>query len=76
MKVSTRLLTLVGAAVLALAALGGLSLYTLQRAMVHDREAEITNMLAMGEHLVAHYYDEQKQGRLTEARRRLRPRKP
>ena len=67
MKVSTRLLILVGAAVLALAALGGLSLYTLQRAMVHDRETEITNMLAMGEHLVAHYYDQQKQGRLTEA---------
>jgi methyl-accepting chemotaxis protein len=66
MKLSTRLLILVGAAVFALAALGGLSLATLQRAMVHDREAEITNMLVMGEHLVAHYYDEQKQGRLTE----------
>jgi methyl-accepting chemotaxis protein len=34
--------------------------------MVHDREAEINNMLVMGEHLVAHYYDEQKQGRLTQ----------
>jgi methyl-accepting chemotaxis protein len=66
MKVSTRLLILVGAAVLALAALGGISLFTLQRAMVHDREAEINNMLVMGEHLVAHYYDEQKQGRLTQ----------
>ncbi|MFC5547036.1 methyl-accepting chemotaxis protein [Massilia aerilata] len=65
MKVSTRLLILVGAAVLALATLGGLGLATLQRAMQHDREAEITNMLVMGEHLVAHYYDEQKQGRLT-----------
>ncbi|MGB9108447.1 MAG: methyl-accepting chemotaxis protein, partial [Telluria sp.] len=66
MKLSTRLLILVGAAVLALAALGGISLTTLQRAMMHDREAEITNMLLMGEHLVAHYYDEQKQGRLTQ----------
>jgi methyl-accepting chemotaxis protein len=66
MKLSTRLLILVGAAVTALAALGGISLYSLQRAMVHDREAEITNMLVMGEHLVAHYYDEQKQGHLTQ----------
>jgi methyl-accepting chemotaxis protein len=66
MKVSTRLLVLVGAAVLALAALGGLSLHTLQRALMNDREAQITNMLMMGEHLVAHYYDEQKQGRLTQ----------
>jgi methyl-accepting chemotaxis protein len=66
MKVSTRLLILVGAAVVALAALGGLSLYTLQRALMHDREAQITNMLVMGEHLVSHYYDEQKQGRMSE----------
>jgi len=65
MKVSTRLLILVGAAVIALASLGGLGLHTLQRAMMHDREAEITNMLVMGEHLVAHYHDEQKQGRLS-----------
>ena len=67
MKVSTRLLILVGAAMLALAVLGGLSLRTLDRALLSDRQAQITNMLLMGEHLVAHYYDEQKQGRLTEA---------
>ena len=66
MKVSTRLLILVGAAVLALATLGGLSLHNLKRAMMDDREAQVTNMLVMGEHLVAHYYDEQKQGRLTQ----------
>jgi methyl-accepting chemotaxis protein len=66
MKVSTRLLVLVGAAVLALATLGALSLHTLHRALMNDREAQITNMLMMGEHLVAHYHDEQKQGRLTE----------
>jgi len=67
MKVSTRLLILVGAAVLALATLGGLSLNTLHGALVNDREAQIRNMLMMGEHLVAHYYQEQQQGRLTEA---------
>jgi methyl-accepting chemotaxis protein len=66
MKVSTRLFILVGASVLALALLGGLSLYTLHRSLLNDREAQISNMLMMGEHLVAHYYDEQQQGRLTQ----------
>jgi len=66
MKVSTRLLILVGASVLALAALGGISLATLHRALMNDREAQISNMLMMGEHLVAHYYDEQKTGRMTQ----------
>jgi methyl-accepting chemotaxis protein len=67
MKVSTRLIVLVGAALLALAALGTLSLNSLHRALRADREAQISNMLVMGEHLVAHYYAEQQQGRLTEA---------
>jgi methyl-accepting chemotaxis protein len=67
LKVSTRLLILVTAAMLALAALGGLSLRTLDRALLNDRQAQISNMLMVGEHLVAHYYDQQKQGRLTEA---------
>ncbi|WP_081933698.1 methyl-accepting chemotaxis protein [Massilia sp. 9096] len=67
MKVSTRLLLLVGAAVVALASLGTLGLSTLHRAMLDDREAQITNMLIQAEHLVAHYNDEQKQGRLSEA---------
>jgi methyl-accepting chemotaxis protein len=67
LKVSTRLLILVSAAIVSLAALGGLSLRTLDQALLNDREAQIINMLMVGEHLVAHYYDEQKQGRLTEA---------
>jgi methyl-accepting chemotaxis protein len=67
MKVSTRLLILVGAAVLALATVGGLSLHTLDRALMDGRQAQISNMLMMGEHLVAHYYEEQKLGHLTEA---------
>lgn len=52
---------------LALAALGGLSLQTLDRALLNDRKAQISNMLLVGEHLVAHYYDQQKLGILTEA---------
>ncbi|QJE02272.1 chemotaxis protein [Massilia forsythiae] len=67
MKVSTRLLVLVGAAVLALATLGALGLYTLQHALLSGREAEIANMLRMGEHLVSHYHDQETQGRMTRA---------
>ena len=48
MKVSQRLLLLVGAALLAMAMLGGFSLRTLHNAMLHDREAQIINMLKMG----------------------------
>jgi len=66
MKVSTRLIILVGAAVVALATLGGLSLRTLDGALMNDREAQIGNMLMMGEHLVDHYYQEQQQGRMTQ----------
>ena len=65
MKVSTRLLILVGAAIAALALLGGLSLNTLHGALMHDREAQIRNMLMMGQHLVEHYQGEQQAGRLS-----------
>jgi methyl-accepting chemotaxis protein len=67
MKVSTRLIILVGAALVALSALGALSLRTLHGAMLSDREAQISNMLVMGEHLAAHYYGLQQRGLLTEA---------
>ena len=65
MKVSTRLAALVGAALLALALMGALNLRTLHNTMLADREAQIGNMLIMGEHLVAHYYRQQQQGLLT-----------
>jgi methyl-accepting chemotaxis protein len=66
MKVSTRLALLVGAALLALAALGALSLRTLHSAMLSDRDAQISNMLMMGEHLADHYYGLQQKGQLTQ----------
>ncbi|TFW35352.1 methyl-accepting chemotaxis protein [Massilia horti] len=66
MKVSTRLVILVCTALTGLAALGGLSLYSLQRSQLSGREAQIRNMLIMGEHLVAHYQGLQQQGKLTE----------
>ena len=65
MKVSHRLILLVGAALLAMAMLGAYSLRTLHAAMLHDREAQIVNMLKMGEHLVAWYHAQELDGRLT-----------
>ena len=67
MKVSTRLITLVAAALTALICMGALNLRTLHNAMLGDREAQISNMLVMGEHLVAHYYEQQQKGLLTQA---------
>ncbi|KAB8064551.1 methyl-accepting chemotaxis protein [Janthinobacterium violaceinigrum] len=65
MKVSHRLILLVGAALLGMALLGAYSLRNLYQAMRHDREAQIVNMLKMGEHLAAHYHAEELAGRLT-----------
>ena len=65
MKVSHRLILLVGAALLGMALLGAYSLRNLYQAMRHDREAQIVNMLKMGEHLAAHYHAEEVAGRLT-----------
>ncbi len=65
MKVSHRLILLVGAALLGMALLGAYSLRNLHQAMRHDREAQIVNMLKMGEHLAAHYHAEEQAGRLT-----------
>jgi methyl-accepting chemotaxis protein len=67
MKVSTRLFSLVAAALVALAALGGMSLTTLHKSLLGDREAQISNMLQMGNRLVAHFYQLEQQGKLTEA---------
>jgi methyl-accepting chemotaxis protein len=66
MKVSTRLILLVGAALVALTSMGALSLWTLHAAMLSDRDAQISNMLMMGEHLADHYYGLQQQGSLTQ----------
>jgi methyl-accepting chemotaxis protein len=67
LKVSTRLAILVCAALVALTLLGALSLRTLYTSMRSGREAQISNMLMMGEHLVDHYYGLQQRGTLTEA---------
>jgi len=65
MKVSHRLILLVGAALLAMAMLGACSLRNLYQAMQHDRQAQIVNMLKMGHHLAAHYHGLELSGQLT-----------
>ena len=65
MKVSHRLILLVGAALLGMAMLGAYSLRNLYQALLHDREAQIVNMLKMGEHLIAHYHGQELAGQLT-----------
>jgi methyl-accepting chemotaxis protein len=65
MKVSHRLILLVGAALLAMAMLGAYSLRNLYQAMQHDRQAQIVNMLKMGQHLAAHYHGLELSGQLT-----------
>ena len=52
---------------MALTFLGALSLRILHNAMLSDREAQISNMLMMGEHLADHYYALQQKGAMTEA---------
>jgi methyl-accepting chemotaxis protein len=74
MKISTRLLVLVGTASIALALVGMNSLSTLRKALVHDREQQIENMLYMGENLVKHYQELEANGSLTrdEAQKRAK----
>lgn len=66
MKVSTRLIVLVGAAILSLIILGALDLRTLRKSMLSDRESQISNMLIMAEHLTANYYQQQQKGLLSQ----------
>ena len=65
MKVTTRLIILVGAALLAIALIGAHSLATLNKALFNDRKAQIVNMLKMGERLVSYYYEQERSGALT-----------
>ncbi|HTD03105.1 methyl-accepting chemotaxis protein [Undibacterium sp.] len=67
MKVTSRLILLVGAALLAVALVGGVGLYALRKATVQGREAQIVNMLKMGERLVAYYQGLEQNGSLTQA---------
>ncbi|WP_343583548.1 methyl-accepting chemotaxis protein [Herbaspirillum sp.] len=65
MKISTRLMLLVGVAVIALSALCGAGLYSLKTSMMDDRKAQIVNMLKMGMKLVTYYQSLEANGTLT-----------
>ena len=65
MKVSTRLLVLALAALIALLSVGAYSLYSIRQAMLDDKRAQITNLLQMAEHLVTYFHDEETAGKLS-----------
>ena len=67
MTVAKRLMILVAAALLAVAIVGGGSLYTMRQALLQERKDQIVNMLTMAEHLIKYYYAQQQNGSLTEA---------
>jgi methyl-accepting chemotaxis protein len=65
MKVSTRLTVLALTALVALLLVGSYSLYSVKRAMLEDKRAQITNLLEMAEHLAAYYHDQEVAGTMT-----------
>ncbi|MGZ7177787.1 methyl-accepting chemotaxis protein [Burkholderia gladioli] len=66
MKLSTKLLMLVAAALLGIVLLAALSLYTLRGALVDSRRDEIVILLEKAEHLVDSYRAMQASGALTQ----------
>ncbi|MCY0386180.1 methyl-accepting chemotaxis protein [Robbsia sp. Bb-Pol-6] len=65
MKISTRLVLLVAAALVALFSVGGYALTTLKHTMLDERRAQITNLLQMAQHLADYYHDQEVAGTLT-----------
>jgi methyl-accepting chemotaxis protein len=66
MNIFRKLLLLVGAAALAIAAVGGVGLSSLYNVLLQDRQCKIETMLYMGENLVKHYHGLQLNGALTQ----------
>ncbi|WP_409014741.1 methyl-accepting chemotaxis protein [Caballeronia sp. LZ024] len=65
MKVSTRLMLLAVTALIALLAVGGYSVYSVRRAMLDDKQAQIVNLLEMAEHLAEYYHTQEVAGAMT-----------
>ncbi len=65
MKLSTKLLVLVAAALLGVALLAGVALHTLRSALIDSRREEIITLLAKAEHLVSTYQALDARGTLT-----------
>ncbi|WP_347555302.1 methyl-accepting chemotaxis protein [Robbsia sp. KACC 23696] len=65
MKTSTKLLSLVGTALIGVAAIAGIALYFLNASLLDGRRAEVVNLLKKAEHIVQYYHDQQTNGTLT-----------
>ena len=65
MKISTRLILLVGAALLGIACVVAVALYSLGHALTTYRQAEIVNLLGKAEHLVEYYRDLESSGKMS-----------
>ncbi len=71
MNISKKLLTLVGTAVLAIAAIGAVSLSSLYSVLLNDRHTQIETMLYMAENLVSHYHQQEQRGLLSREQAQL-----
>ncbi|MFC3627448.1 methyl-accepting chemotaxis protein [Vogesella amnigena] len=67
MKLSTRLLVLIAASLLALLLLGGFALQSIRSTLVNEKEQQITHLLQMAEHVVAQQVKQVADGKLQEA---------
>jgi methyl-accepting chemotaxis protein len=65
MKISTRLILLVGAALFGIACVVAVALYSLGHALTTYRQAEIVNLLGKAEHLVEYYRDLESSGKMS-----------
>ncbi|MFM0216607.1 MULTISPECIES: methyl-accepting chemotaxis protein [Paraburkholderia] len=65
MKVSTKLISLVGAALAGVICIGAIALTQLDRALIEGRRAQITEMLNKAEHLALHYQSLEASGKLS-----------
>ncbi|WP_025600634.1 methyl-accepting chemotaxis protein [Burkholderia sp. WSM2230] len=67
MKVSTKLISLVGAALAGVVCIGAIALTQLDHALIDSRKAQITEMLNKAEHLVQYYQSLEASGKLSRA---------
>jgi methyl-accepting chemotaxis protein len=71
MKISTRLILLVTAALLGVAMVATVALYSLSNALLSNRQAEIVNLLQKAEHLVLDYRQQEVAGKLSREQAQL-----
>ncbi|MBN3857068.1 MULTISPECIES: methyl-accepting chemotaxis protein [unclassified Paraburkholderia] len=65
MKVSTKLIVLVGTALVGVVCIAAITLSQLKASLVESRQQQITNLLLKAEHLVLYYQGQEAQGKLS-----------